>query len=418
MHSRRFGIITINYESMFSMAFLLWPVLNTYGFLIETVGLGDILILLVSVVCLAKKGINNQTGKKPLYPKYFAFTIFVSICSYFITQTGNSYGIALSLIRRIVYVIVFSAIAPRIVDQTKLINQYKKISMILAAVVFLQFFLHYVSGYSEPFIINSNLFPVRDVSGYTSYMNNWHIHLAYEQYKAPSLFTEASKYAHYVVPCMLLSLLTTHQRRNYLYELFISASLLATFSANAVVFMIVAWCCWFLFARENKNKYTKYLVGMIGIVALVSLLLGDNWFTIRINEIGNGMTSGSMRVLRGWIIYGMLPTFNKIFGVGIGNVSSYIELNGIRTGFDAGYLGYMSGLSEVAVASGIISLVFIVLVFLKYFLKGGSTGKSMSILLLVMLLSSAILETPTYGISILILEIALRNNSVKDEERI
>ena len=78
MHSRRFGIITINYESMFSMAFLLWPVLNTYGFLIETVGLGDILILLVSVVCLAKKGINNQTGKKPLYPKYFAFTIFVS----------------------------------------------------------------------------------------------------------------------------------------------------------------------------------------------------------------------------------------------------------------------------------------------------------------------------------------------------
>lgn len=397
-------ILKINRKSIFSLGFLLWPILNTYGFITETIGVGDILLIILSIISFFNINVTEENKSKMLYIRYFIFAIFISFVAYAFTVTGNKFGIALSLTRRIVYVFLFSVFAPGRIDFEIFLRQYKRICAALSLVVFIQVLLRHTTGYSEPFIINSSIFPVREVSGYTNYMINWHIHLSYEAYKAPSLFSEASKYAHYVVPCLLLLLINNKHNGLFIFELFISIALVLTYSANAVVFMIVAWCTWILFARKNRHRYTKVFVSIVGILSLVYLFTGVNWFTVRLSEIGNGLTSGSMRVLRGWIIYGMLPTVNKLLGVGIGNVASYIALKGIRTGFDAGYLGYMSGLSEVAVSSGLICLIAYLFVFLIYFIRCGETGKCLVLVLMVMLMSSAILDTPTYGISIMLLE--------------
>lgn len=408
---REKGLIRIERHAVYEILLLLWPILNTYGFFVETIGIGDVLIIPYSLYLFFIVGYKKTRNiGSSAYFNFFIFSLFISAIGFTSTLVGSPYSIALSLLRKFTYIFCFAVVAPRKVSISDFLRRYKKICIFLSLLVILQVVLNYWIGYSRPFILNSSIFPVRDVNGYSSYILNWNYHIQYESFKAPSVFSEASKYAQYVVPCLLFSLIETKKRKGYKFEIFVSICLFLTKSANAAIFTLIAWCCWVLFSKENTKKVTKFIVTFLGIIGIVFLLIGDAWIITRLTEIGKGVNSGSMRVLRGWIILGQLPLFNRIFGVGMANVASYIELSGIKTGLDAGYIGYMSGLSEIGVATGILSLFAFAILLFKYIRCPKAISKSMAVLILVVISSSAILDTPTYGLMIVIIEYYCKPN--------
>ena len=405
------------YKKIFAWLLVLWPILNIYGLFTVYFGIGDLIIIPVSLYLFVVKKIYRNKGNFFSYFTFFIISIFLSLFSTTITDYLGYINFA-SIFRKLLYVFVFSYIAPRVIDIDYFIASFKKVSLFLAAIIVVQLILYYSIGFAKPFIIKSDTILVRDVDGYETFIERWNNSLINEGFEPTSIFSEASKYAQYVTPCLILSLFSNKKKHYFIFELFVSITLVLTKSANAVVFLLIAWLMWLVLSKKIK-PFVKLPLLLVGAVFAIHLFFGNTWVSSRISEIGQTtINSGNMRILRGWLVFGQLPVKNAIFGVGVSNIANYILLSGISTPYDGGYVGYMSGLSEIACTTGIIGLSIFLILCLIYFLDKNPCSKALVILLLVTISSSAILDTPTFGLSICLLDyFALRHSSANCKER-
>lgn len=398
---------TITHVFCFLLA--IWPVLNIYGFLTESIGVGDLFIIPISVYAFfCVIGFSGKISKSFTYTTFFGAYLVISLFALCFVNIGNAYGITLSISKTVMYVFCFSVVAPKMLDIRVFLKHYRRIAIFLSLIIFVQFVLA-ILGNTAPFVINSKVFLIRDVDGYSNFLRTWSYNVMRDGFRPSSLFTEPAKYAQYVCPCLLLSLmLEGENKKRYFFEIFISVAVLLSMSANGAIYCLLSWGLWFVFGRGESSKNMKIVVSIIGTLAMVYLFFGngtDNWLIGRLSEIGSGtINSGNMRVLRGWIIFKKLPSFNKLVGVGIANAAHFIEYSGITTNYDGGYIGYMSGLSEIAVTGGILSLVMYILYFIKNIKNRSLIAKTEVILMTIMIASSATLNNPSFGIIVALIE--------------
>ena len=315
----------------------------------------------------------------------------------------------LSLVKDVIYVFVFSLVAPQYINMKYLFKVYKVIVIILSVLVIVQVAAYYLFGYMKPFVFYSPIFTLKDVGGYRHYIVTWYNHIPIYGYKVSSIFSEPAKFAQYVAPCFFLSFFDEKKKNNNVFfEIFITIVVFLTHSANGVVYMSLGWFMWILLRKNNRNAILRNILLVFFFAVTIGFLFVGNsniWFINRFREIGDsGINSGNMRVLRGWKVFGQLNIIQKIVGVGLDNYSQYISNHHIVTGYDGGYIGYMSGMSEIFVSGGILCGVLFVLLCVKYLRYHNDVVTSLVGLMLVILFASAILNGPSFGLLIAIIE--------------
>lgn len=147
-------------------------------------------------------------------------------------------------------------------------------------------------------------------------------------FRPSAFFSEPS----YLAEIVLLDLYNSlYRKRNKWYAVADLLALALSTSSLGIVFGYGLLLWWAVSQTIVKNKILNFLIKVGLIVSFVAGLVkflaytGDNRI---INRILNGATI-SQRTLRAFEIYGRLSPLEKIFGIGMQNLSNYLNYNSI-----------------------------------------------------------------------------------------
>ena len=147
-------------------------------------------------------------------------------------------------------------------------------------------------------------------------------------FRPSAFFGEPSYFAEVVVLDLFFNLFITN---NYKMAVFNIISLIPTYSGVGVLLAGSMLLSWVLTKQVSKNVLinfvTKLVTGGCLFLFVYNLVIydGDN---ILVNRLTRGATI-NQRTYRGIEIFGNLDPIHKTFGVGMQNVSSYLDLNRI-----------------------------------------------------------------------------------------
>jgi hypothetical protein len=146
-------------------------------------------------------------------------------------------------------------------------------------------------------------------------------------------------------------------------------SLILTFSGNALLILAVAFM-----GIELKllfcNRLNDFIKGLFLVIVLIVCfeiaLYKIPYFQSTIARLTEGEIlgntssrySGYIRVLRGYEVYMKFGFFEKIFGIGIGNYTSYSESNflSVLTSKTSILTSYLNGIQYYLISTGVIGL--------------------------------------------------------------
>ncbi len=409
-------------SNFISVLLALLPIMGQYGFFSDKLSFGDVFIIILLLYILFF-GIPRK--KLEISDKGFlVFTIWLIVSSIFSNLIINNIftSSSVSAFLKIITYSLLILIVPKYLNKEKVTNVYFNIIVTCSIIIFIQFILYNVFNVMTSLVINSKYFPALFVND--DYFTTGYSNLLFNNgiYRPASFFSEPALFAQYAVPGVLLKLFSSNNKSKYLPALFVSIAILLGHSANGTIYVMVIWLIVLLDAilikLKNKQFSIKSKTGFVLLIIIVlspfiipklySLIAGKNDLSLinRLTEItaSSGQTSGSMRVLRGWQIYNGLGFFEKVIGIGVGNIIQYLDMHqGIVFMFSKSYNGYMSGLPSIFVFTGFIGgLLFIGWLF-KYLISKNVTSKSLAIFLLLYLIASSSFYTLIFVVTLILI---------------
>lgn len=362
---------------MFLLA--VYPVLWIYKSPI-VLSYGDWFLVLLSLFVIV-------TQKAVTAPKYL-FLLWAYIALNLILLS-HQYFKATYLIPGGVAFFSFAVVAwayPRVFD-LKLFRKYFKVFAVLSIAVFLlQEIQYFLTGYRF-----SALLPMgesMDAISITELIQEHH-----HDIRSSSLFREPSHFATYIITFLLLELFDGKRNGRFLpgMSAFAIIVLLLTRSGTAIIALVFALILKMFFyskaSKKNKVVLWGILMPLFAIVAYVWMQSQTGQGMIsRYEEFSSvGGVSGYVRVIKGYMVYAVLPTINKIFGI---NQDVFMDIEASLDGafFITGDKGgdvYMNGFTSILCWTGAVGMALYLLFYGAIFKKGDELGKSAVLMLLV-----------------------------------
>lgn len=226
----------------------------------------------------------------------------------------------ISDIRAFVFYIGFAYcgfyLAKKFSGTEKIYNSLHVISLAAIIIATTQFLSKYIAGVYLNRIpgIGNYLFHAVDTSRY---------------FRPCAFFSEPS----YMAEIVLLDLwLNLYVRKNLKMAVCDCIGLIVSTSSMGIVFAFALIVWWVLTNNTMNNKLlnivAKVLLSCALFIVLTSFLAYDGSNAI-INRILKGATI-SQRTLRSFEIYGRMTTLERIFGIGMQNLSNYLNYYGVR----------------------------------------------------------------------------------------
>lgn len=416
-------------RGVISYLIVLLPLLGQYGFMTKSLTLADIALIPFVVLIFLINGRSKKirVNDKKIFVFFIWYICSAILMSLVIPEVSITTSI-MSTIRCLIYSIAILYFSYDYIDIDKTINLYTKIVLGLSFIIFIQVFLYKITGVIKPWVINSKLFPAVFVND-DYFSGGYMVQLGGSTFRASSLFSEPALFAQYACPCLILNIFKNN-KKNYLFLLIVTIATLLTKSANGMVYIIVAWLFAIVYAlyaqfrKKEKRIKSSYLIIFFAILVILPftynsifnfVVKGDNSLMSRLVEIKDvkGESSGSMRVMRGWHVFGGLKLHEKFLGIGNGNIEEYLEFNrGIVPTFTQAYNGYMSGLSGIFVNSGLIGGILFLSWWISGFFKNNKMSKALLLFLMVYLIASNSLFTLNF---VLVLVLIISNNKKNEQ---
>lgn len=338
---------SVKFETSFSYAILLGPVLSQYASPIPGVSLGEIILLFaVGKVCLFNRGYRvNYRKVKPILIFWFFGTIF-SLFS-FLVQQQLSLIVITRMIRFLFYIVII-VISSNNTNKGALVNSYRKICIFISIYIILQYIVFQISSILLPF----KILPLPWMDG-RIYGVQEAIDWANTFYLRPSgIFLEPSWAAQYLLPGLAFSLynwsIIESNKINLALSTLILIAILLTNSSTGIIIALIIVGMYILKVIINNKNYVCIIRNFIIFIVASALLI---FFTnLDIYErttryvIGNVSGGGStaMRVFRGFAVFLELPVFYKVIGVGHGNLGEFVLTNNIVTRYDPESISLMA----------------------------------------------------------------------------
>lgn len=189
-----------------------------------------------------------------------------------------------------------------------------------------------------------------------------------------SFFAEPSHFAQYIIPYLGIVLHDLHQKQKIvnIQALLLSIVLLLLRSGNGLILLGVLWGVSILFS--NVKVYIKYAV--VFPVSLLIVLYGYNFFSNtesgaqvleRADELSldyERVSSGTVRVFRGFFVFGDMSTKDQLIGVGAGGIDDVVDKSNFRWMFEQTER-YLNNASAFLVAYGIIGTILFCIFLLR-----------------------------------------------------
>lgn len=369
------------------LAFLLvfTPFLEPYrigGVTLDTMAL--FISLLIAFIFL-KKYLQTDYGAKQFF--YYALIVpnIVAVAyGYYIHITS-------SLIVLLLYVLCYYKIFPNV--QLQYLKKYYRYLVILVCVVFVfQEVMFQSVGYRF-----SALLPFLDVRYEGIPMSTFILNQMYYP-RSSTFFLEPSHMAHFLLPYLALSLGENSSGlslKRYIEPAIITIVLIYLRSGCGIVGLSFVWLFFMLQINLSGIKKVVFFivcltVAVYAINYILSTEIGNSLMN-RSTELQGGGDydrSGTIRIFRGFYVYGAMDLLQQIFGVGTGGSIDVIENSPYFIMF-FGSERYLNNLQTLLIGFGLIGTILFFVHYYKLYRGNNLSGK----LTLVAFLSLCFLES-------------------------
>ena len=193
-----------------------------------------------------------------------------------------------------------------------------------------------------------------------------------------SMFLEPSHFAQYIIPFLAIELGRLHETKRIISPIAIFLTLVLLFlkSGNGLLLCALLWFISILFSNIRKSKKIFILFPFITIVLfygfnyIIHTEMGEQLLS-RMDELdpdSGKMTSGIMRVFRGFWVFGDLSSIIQIFGGSFGAKDMLIEGSSYIWMFRDNER-YINNIQMLLISFGFIGLFFFFYFILKNSLK-------------------------------------------------
>lgn len=305
---------------------VLLPILEPYGFFIGSTPLSKIVIFLCCLlICVWHE------NKRIAFPKYYNYFIiyafsFPILCSIL----ANYYsGILSSFVSIGLYTMGLGLFLPYF-DIYKAFKYYRILIYICCFVFIVQEVSYNLVGFRIsgllPFFPVIYDIPMAEFMEYQGLSG-----------RSSSMFLEPSHFAEYLLPYIAINMAKCLKTQKLMsWELFLITTLLLFIqSGTGVLIVMIMYIIYLIKLKISTVK--KYIL----VYPIIIIIITNLFFFISEIELGQGLlervnelalndsariSSGTMRIYRGYYVFDEMPFFEKIFGVGVGNVQT-VALN-------------------------------------------------------------------------------------------
>lgn len=341
------------------------PILDVYTLPSMPIGIGSISLMIFMPVVIKHSNLALSLRK---FQRMLLFCIYCTfIC--LITATIEGFNFADPLIRvgvMLYYMAITFVFASVKDNQMIILRSYMSLAVFSSIIIVFQFVIHYILGTDIFFILKGVPLNQSTISTYSQYIGKYSSMYAYS-FRPTSLFLEPSHYALYVSPAIVLFL------RNYKYNkrdlkkaILVSLGILVSTAMTGYLLLAIAWCSLFFDSLKRQKWNTLIIISIVGCIGFVLFLRTEYYstFLARISQLLSHSKGSSIevRLLHGFDVFSTLEARYKLFGIGIGNFSSYSLANHFLDSIE-----YMSSISYVLVSSGVIGFILFTLSILNIF---------------------------------------------------
>ena len=315
----------MSFEKYASFSLVFTPLLSSYFFPNTTTVL-ETVFLFVNCIIFS----YHNKAKHIVWPKYyrlfFAYALFVPILGWFyyrdISTAISSY------ITIVLYTACFIQYIP-LLNFEDIKRYYKYIVVIACAFFILQEIMFTLLGWRISAILP--FLPIR----YDYTTTSDFIQAQMIAPRSQSLFLEPAHFAQYLLGYLAILLGDSCNKKQLINipAIMLSLVLLLTWSGNAIVLTFILWISFFFFIKlKPVVKYVIILPVMIIFVVqafgIVSSTEKGSKLLDRTEELDgeqDKISSGAMRIYRGFIVYSNMTLSQQVTGVGSGVTIDVID---------------------------------------------------------------------------------------------
>lgn len=245
-------------------------------------------------------------------------------------------------------------------------------------------------------------------------------------FRPSSMFLEPSHFTIFILPALAFILFFNEKVSNKykIFAVIITIALIASTSISGLIGAAIIWLMYIMKHIITIKQKVLYIskngvLTLLFISALLFILLNSSLANVGMDRLSEG-GSFDQRITRGIIIFDKLDTHHKIFGIGVNNITEYMNHYKLSTPYDETILEMMSSLVSTFVTSGLIGGIFLI-VFLLHLFKTQKLfyGKVLVLILSFMVVYESILFT--YKSAILLVELFILSSisrSINETEQV
>lgn len=391
-------------DLLLGIGILVFPILDQYAGISSHVSFGEVfLILIILCVFVMMIRLNIQikmSRKSKKYIEFLVVSLMVSAITGLFVEEFSYENMILLWGRMLLYALFVIISSKYSFNNESLIKIYSYICCFLCSYLIYQYIGYYMFGK-----IVSNYIPFLSIkSSLLDYATRNMEYVYSVSFRPSSLFSEPAKLAQYLIPCLVVLLFKKDMDRmkhHWIIVGIITAGIVLSTSFLGIVICGIVYCIYMLNGKASKEKL---FIIFAAFIAFTIVFYETDLITRNISRVNSGLTTSSgtssaaLRLLRGWEIFYKLPLFNKLFGVGLYGISSFLKVTGltIKYGGSYSYGEYCSTITYVLNCCGIIGLIPFVDFLITCFKSSDLSGKVLTVVIVLMGFGSSFLVTPTW----------------------
>jgi len=384
----------------FLVAFM--PILNIYCIFTASLGIGDLFAVgAFFLLILGKK--RTMYIRSKMYMIFVAYMILISMILTLVIPTYSIGEMSTKCIKLVVYSILAVSIIPMYWKASKGKNLFINITFIAAVYLIAQYILHVFARVDLPMAIPflKTLYNNTSGSQYNGDMLNMYARFGY---RASGFFLEPSHFCQYAVIGFVFLVFSENKKRIDKIKLaVITTAMIASFSAIGYFMIMATVFVWFFYTFKQRSAAINFLLMLIGAVSIVFISIKTGAYDSAMERVStiqdNEVATGSLRLLRGFIVYRETPGVFKYIGIGCGNYVGFVSHFSISTFFDS-RIGanseYMSTISTILLNGGIIGLVLYFCSIFQIMKKTSIIKKAIFANFIIILVATASFFSLTY----------------------
>lgn len=377
--------LSLNKTKIFGATFALMPLLGIYSIGIPFLSLGQVLLVVLVVISLV-------SGEKIRTPIFMSFTLYAVIITLLniLAISGIIIGDEIHDVLAWLFFMITVLGAISFANYQTFCKVFVVFGWVCVGFFYIQFVLSLVG------VRISGLLPFLPLASNVDFQTM--VEKQVSATRLSSLFMEPAHYAENMSLFLALVLMkASNMKKALLSGSIITVSIFLSQSAMGVVLVLFVWLWWFI-KRYRFNISSIIILAVLLGMAIPFLLSSEitDQLLLRFSAdyvsgaSGEGHFSTYIRTVRGYIPFIESGFIHKLFGCGLGALSSFIKMHP-GTGFLAItdlIPNWINGMSYLLLSTGILGTFLYIKVCIKLFKNNSELGKAVMILVFLLLLSS------------------------------